>query len=313
MRTRRLLRIAAASALLAAAPLASAAADALRVVATTPDLAAIARAVGGDRVDVSAIARPTEDPHFVDAKPSFVRTLNDADVLVEGGAMLEAGWLPPLVDAARNPAIAPGAAAHVVASQGITLRDVPTALDRSMGDVHPLGNPHYLLDPLNAKTAAGTIAAGLCAVDAASCAQYREGAARFAAAIDAKLPEWQARLAPAKGAKVVTYHKTFDYFADRFGLQVVDNLEPKPGIPPSPTHVAELVPKMQREQVKLVLIEPNRERQTPEFIAGKTGARVVPLPIMPGGDEAADYVALIDYDVGQVADAVASAPGEAAR
>jgi ABC-type Zn uptake system ZnuABC Zn-binding protein ZnuA len=310
MRTTRKTLLALASGVLCAISLARAA-EPLRVVATTPDLAAIARAVGGDRVEVSAIARPTEDPHFVDPRPSFVRTLNEADVLIEGGAQLEAGWLPTLVDGARNPEIAIGAPGRIVASEGITLRDVPTRLDRSMGDVHPLGNPHYLLDPLNAKVAAGTIARGLCAADAAGCAAYREGADRFGAAIDAKLPEWQAELAGVKGTKVVTYHKNFDYFADRFGLVVVDNLEPKPGIAPSPTHVAALVPRMQAEQVKLVLIEPNRERGTPEFVAEKAGARVVGLPIMPGGEEAADYLGLIDHDVRQVAEA-AKAGGAAA-
>jgi len=289
------------------------AADTLAVVATTPDLGAIARAVGGDRVEVTSIARPTEDPHFVDARPSFVRTLNKADVLVEGGAYLEAGWLPPLVDGARNSKIAAGAPGRIVASQGIALRDVPTSLDRSMGDVHPLGNPHYLLDPVNAKTAAGTIAAGLCAVDAAGCDLYREGAQRFAAAIDAKLPQWQSALAAVKGAKVVTYHKNFDYLADRFGLVVFDNLEPKPGIPPSPTHIAELVPRMQAAGVKLILVEPNREQQTPEFVADKTGARVVPLPLMPGGEEASDYVALIDYDVKQIAAAAKATGAPGAR
>jgi ABC-type Zn uptake system ZnuABC Zn-binding protein ZnuA len=283
------------------------AADSLRVVATTPDLAEIARTVGGDRVDVSSIARPTEDPHFVDPRPSFVRTLNEADVLIEGGAQLEAGWLPTLVDGARNPKIAPGGASRIVASQGIALRDVPTRLDRSMGDVHPLGNPHYLLDPVNAKTVAATIAAGLCAADAAGCAGHRDGAARFAAAIDAKLPEWQDRLAAVKGAKVVTYHKNFDYFADRFGLVVVDNLEPKPGIPPSPAHVAALVPRMQAEGVKLLLVEPNREQQTPEFVAEKTGARIVALPLMPGAEGTSDYVGLIDFDVKQLADAAKEA------
>jgi zinc/manganese transport system substrate-binding protein len=310
--TRRTLSVCVGLALTALAASALAA-DTLAVVATTPDLGAIARSVGGDRVEVTSIARPTEDPHFVDARPSFVRTLNKADVLIEGGAYLEAGWLPPLVDGARNSKIAAGAPGRIVASQGIALRDVPTSLDRSMGDVHPLGNPHYLLDPVNAKTAAGTIAAGFCAADAAGCDLYREGAQRFAAAIDAKLPQWQSALAAVKGAKVVTYHKNFDYLADRFGLVVFDNLEPKPGIPPSPTHIAELVPRMQAAGVKLILVEPNREQQTPEFVADKTGARVVPLPLMPGGEEASDYVALIDYDVKQIAAAAKATGAPGAR
>lgn len=283
-------------------------ADRIRVVATTPDLAKIASAVGGENVEVSAIARPTEDPHFVDARPSFIRSLNGADVLIEGGAQLEAGWLPPLVDGARNPRIALSAPGRIVASEGVELIDVPDRLDRSMGDVHPLGNPHYLLDPVNAKTVARTIAKGLCAVDGSRCASYEDGAMRFAAAIDAKLPEWQAQLAPMKGLKIVTYHKNYDYFARRFGLDVVGNLEPKPGIPPSPSHVTELILRMQQDHVKLIVSEPNRERQNPEFVAEKTGARVVLLPIMPGGEEAPDYIDLINYDVHLIASA-AGAPG----
>ena len=279
------------------------AADKLRVVATTADLGAIAAAVGGDAVLVTTLARPTEDPHFVDAKPSFIRILNQADVLVEGGAALEAGWLPPLLDGARNPRIQSGAPGRVVASEGITLREVPSQLDRAQGDVHPFGNPHFLLDPANARIVAATIARALCAVDHARCEGYEARAKAFAGTIDAKLPGWQAAPAPARGQKVVAYHKSFDYLAAPFGLEILDTLEPKPGIPPSPTHVAELVPRMQAAGVRVILIEPYRERQTPDLVAGKTGARVVVLPIMPDKD-APDYVGFIDHDVGTIAAAL---------
>jgi len=275
-------------------------ADKIQVVATTPDLASIARAVGGDTVEVTALARPTEDPHFVDPKPSYILRLNKADVLIEGGATLEAGWLPPLLDGARNPRIALGAPGRVVASQGISLLEVPAALDRSMGDVHPYGNPHYLLDPVNAQTVAQTIAGALCGVDHDHCDGYEARARQFRAAIDAKLPQWQSALSGARGQKVVTYHKNFDYLARRFGLDVVDTLEPKPGIPPSPTHLAELIPKMKAQGVRLIIVEPNREQRSPEFVAEKTGARVLLLPIMPGDGEAVDYIGLIDYDVQQL-------------
>ncbi|MBI1813602.1 MAG: zinc ABC transporter substrate-binding protein [Deltaproteobacteria bacterium] len=280
------------------------AADKLRVVATTPDLAAIARAVGGDFVDVTSIARPNEDPHFVDARPSFIRVLNQADVLIEGGAQLEAGWLPPLVEGARNSRIAVGSPGRVVASEGIALLDVPAQLNRAMGDVHALGNPHYLLDPLNAKTVAATIVTGLCVSDSTHCASYQDGARKFSADIDARLIVWQALLEPVRGTKVVTYHRDFDYFAQRFGLDVVDTLEPKPGIPPSPTHLVELIPKMQSDHVRLIIVEPNRERQNPDFVSEKTGARVLLLPIMPGGEQAVEYIELIDYNVRQVAAAL---------
>jgi ABC-type Zn uptake system ZnuABC Zn-binding protein ZnuA len=279
-------------------------ADPLKIVATTPDIAAIARAVGGDRVEVTALARPTEDPHFVDPKPSYILLLNKADLLIEGGAGLEAGWLPPLLDSARNPRIALGAPGRVVASQGITLLDVPAVLDRSMGDVHPYGNSHYLLDPVNAETVAQTIADALCGVDHEHCDAYQSRAREFRATIDAKLPEWQSLLGPARDRKVVTYHKNFDYFARRFGLEVVGTLEPKPGIPPSPAHLAALIPRMKAQDVRLIIAEPNRERQNPEFVAEKTGARLLLLPIMPGGEDTVDYVALIDYDVRQVAGAL---------
>src|SRR5581483_8624262 len=295
------LRTLALTCLLAAPALA---ADALRVVATTADLGAIAAAVGGDAVEVTTLARAAEDPHFVDAKPSFIRTLNRAQVLIEGGAALEAGWLPPLLDGARNTKLAPGAPGRVVASRDVALRDVPSALDRAMGDIHPYGNPHFLLDPANAKTVAAEIAAALCAVDGARCAGYRSGADGFRAAIDAKLPEWQRTLAPARGTKVVTYHKDYDYFAARFGLDVLGNLEPKPGIPPSPTHLAELVPRMVAAKARLVLVEPFRERQTADFVAGKTEAKVVVLPIMPTGSGPDAYVAMIDEDVRRVAEAL---------
>jgi zinc/manganese transport system substrate-binding protein len=279
-------------------------ADKLRIVATTPDLAAIARAVGGDDVEVTAIARPTEDPHFVDPKPSYILLLNKADMLIEGGAALEAGWLPPLLDSARNPRIALGAPGRVIASQGVSLLEVPTVADRSMGDVHPFGNPHYLLDPANAKTVAQTIAEALCGIDHEHCDGYAARAGQFRATIDAKLPEWQSLLGAVRGQKVVTYHKNFDYFARRFGLDVVGTLEPKPGIPPSPTHLAQLIPRMRAQGVRLIIVEPNRERQNPDFVAEKTGARVLVLPIMPGGEEAIDYVGLIDYSVRRVASAV---------
>ena len=284
-----------------AAPLAGAE-ERLKVLATTADLAAIAVAVGGDAAEVNVVARPTEDPHFVDAKPSFIRVLNQADVLIEGGAALEAGWLPPLVDSARNPRIAVGGQGRIVASDAIQLKDVPTRLDRSQGDVHPYGNPHYLLDPVNGGLVAGAIARGLCAVDGTRCETYTANAARLTAALDAKMPEWQQALAPARGQKIVTYHKNFDYLAERFGLEVVGNLEPKPGIPPSPTHLAELVPRMQAAKVRAILIEPYRERQTPDFVASKTGAQIVVLPIMPEGR---DYIAFIDQDVRTLAKALA--------
>jgi zinc/manganese transport system substrate-binding protein len=278
----------------------------LTVITTTPDLAALVRAVGGADLDVRFIARPTEDPHFVDAKPSYAKLLNDADALVEGGAALESGWLPPLLDTARNPRLALGAPGRIVAARGIRLLDAPSELSRAQGDVHPFGNPHYLLDPRNGGIAAGTIAEALARLDPPAADRYRANLARFRAALAEKLTAWEQLVAPYRGLGVVTYHKNFDYFAERFGLEVVGSLEPKPGIPPSPAHVDELIRRMQSRGTKLILIEPNRERKVPDFVAEKAGARVVLLPIMPGVPEAPEYIDLIDYDVRQI---VAAARG----
>jgi zinc/manganese transport system substrate-binding protein len=277
----------------------------LAVVATTSDLAALARAVGGADTDVRAIARPTEDPHFVDAKPSYAKLLNGADLLIDGGAALESGWLPPLLDAARNPKLAPGAAGRVVAAAGIGLLEVPTTLSRAQGDVHPLGNPHYLLDPGNGGIAAATIADAMATVDPGNAERYRANLARFRSALESKLAEWDLLMKPHRGLKLVTYHKSFDYLAKRFGLEIVGMLEPKPGIPPSPAYLAELIPRMRAAKVQLILIEPNRERQVPDFVAEKTGARVLALPIMPGVPEAPEYLDLIDHDLKEIAAAAA--------
>jgi ABC-type Zn uptake system ZnuABC Zn-binding protein ZnuA len=277
-------------------------------VATTADLAAVARAVGGDHVEVTTLARPTEDPHFVDPRPSFIRTLNRADVLIEGGASLETGWLSPILDNARNPRVSLGAPGHVVAARGLALLNVPTVLDRSMGDVHPQGNPHFMLDPIAAKTVAQNIQIGFCAVDAPQCASYEAGLGAFRDAIDANLAVWQSMLAPMKGTKVVTYHREYDYFFRRFGMEVVGTLEPKPGIPPSPSHLTQLVPRMRAEHVRLIVIEPFREHNNPDFVAENTGARVLRLPPMPDGETTSDYIGLIDFDVRQLVDALAEAP-----
>jgi zinc/manganese transport system substrate-binding protein len=280
-------------------PSTSPAADKLKVVATTPDFAAVARAVGGDRVEVTALARPTEDPHFVDAKPSHIITLNHADVLIEGGADLEVGWLPPLMDGARNPKIALGAPGHIRASEGIQLLDVPAVLDRSQGDVHGAGNPHLMMDPANARLVAQRVADTFCGLDAPSCSTYRANLDAFQAQLDAKTQEWTVALAPFKGMPIVTYHTTWRYFAERFGLVSEIFLEPKPGIPPSPPHLAEVIQQMNERKIRLVLVEPFQSRKTAEAVAARTNAVVVDVCQFPGGLPGTenDYIALIDADV----------------
>lgn len=279
---------------------------ALNVVATLPDFASIARDIGGDRVSVSSLAKGTEDPHFIDARPSFVRALNKADVLIEGGADLEVGWLPPLVNNARNSRILGTAPGHILASRGIRLLEVPTGpIDRSMGDVHPGGNPHYSLDPANGKVIAATIADALAKLDPAGAAVFQSNQRRFDEQLEAKLGEWTRALAPYKGTKVVTYHKSFDYLLERFGFELVGTIEPRPGLEPSPTHINALIPKAREAGVRLVIIEPNRPRRTPQRVAEGVGAKLVVLPIMVNGAEAAtNYVSLFDYTVGQLSAAL---------
>jgi zinc/manganese transport system substrate-binding protein len=272
----------AALALVALAGTGSAAAAQLRVVATTPDLASLAREVGGTAVKVTALAKPTEDPHFVDAKPSHIVTLNRADVLVEGGAELELGWLPPLLENARNSKIAAGSPGRVVASEGIRLIEIPTSFDRSKGDIHSLGNPHFMVDPVNAKIVARNIAEHLAQVDPKSAALYRANLAKFSAKLDAKLADWQKQLAPYRGAKIVTYHKDFGYLANRFGLQIVETLEPKPGIAPSPAHLAQVIGTMKAASAHVILVQPFQNRRTAETVARQTGAVVLDFPQQPG-------------------------------
>ncbi|HEY5547481.1 MAG TPA: metal ABC transporter substrate-binding protein [Gemmatimonadaceae bacterium] len=268
----------------------------LSVVATTPDLASLAKAIGGDAVDVKALAKPTEDSHFVDAKPSHIVTLNRADVLIEGGAELELGWLPPLLESARNSRIAAGAPGRVVASHGIKMLEIPETFDRSKGDVHALGNPHFMIDPLNAKIIAADIADHLAQVDPKSADVFKANLQAFNTALDAKLAEWQKQLAPYRGAKIVTYHKDFVYLAERFGLVVVETLEPKPGIAPSPAHLAKVITTMRAEKARVILVQPYQNRRTAETVARQTDAVVLDVSQQPGAIKGTDtYLDLMDH------------------
>jgi len=260
----------------------SAASAQLRVVATTPDLGSVAKEIGGNLVTVVALAKPTEDPHYVDAKPSHIVTLNRADALIEGGAELELGWLPPLLENSRNAKISAGAPGRIVASQGVRMMEIPTSFDRSKGDVHSLGNPHFLIDPVNVKIIARNIADHFAQIDAKSAATYRANLAKFNARVDSKLAGWQSQLAPYRGAKIVTYHKDFVYLAARFGLSIVGELEPKPGISPSPAHLASLITKMKASNARVILVQPFQGRRTAETVARQSGAVVLDLPQQPG-------------------------------
>jgi zinc/manganese transport system substrate-binding protein len=304
MQTIGMLKMASA-ALIALSGIGAPAAKKLNVVATLPDLAALARDIGGDAVTVTALAKPTEDPHFVDAKPSHLVTLNRADVLIEGGAELELGWLPPLLDNARNDKIAPGAPGRIVASKGIRMLEVPATFDRSKGDVHSLGNPHFLLDPLNAKIIAAQIAEHLAKVAPASAETFKANLQRFDATVDRKLAEWQKLLEPYRGAKLVTYHKDFVYLGERFHLDIVENLEPKPGIAPSPAHLAKVVSTMRATKARVILVQPYQNRKTAETVARQTGATVLDIPQQPGAiPNTATYFDLMDHLVRTLAAAL---------
>ncbi|MFL6515717.1 MAG: metal ABC transporter substrate-binding protein [Chthoniobacterales bacterium] len=267
----------------------------LNVVATLPDFGALTREIGGNNVVVTVLAKPTEDPHFVDARPSFVVALRNADVLVEGGAELEIGWLPPLLQNARNPKIDTGKPGRVVASQGIKLMNVPTEVTRAAGDVHVLGNPHFATDPIIAKAIALHISQALSALDAANAAAYQANYKTFETTINAKLQQWGAAMLPFKGRPVVAYHDSWPYFAHRFGISIDIFLEPKPGIPPSPSHLAEVIAQMKAQHIKAIIVEPFHDRKIAEKVAAETGAKVVDFAQFPGGLPGTDtYVQLID-------------------
>ena len=267
----------------------------LNVVATTPDLGALARAVGGDRIELTTLAKPTEDPHFVDAKPSFIVKLNHADVLIEGGAELEAGWLTPLLEGARNPRLAAGRPGRIAAAEGVPLLEIPAVLDRSQGDIHAAGNPHFLTDPVNAKIVAAHIARVLTELDAGSAATYQTNLKKFTEELDAKLAEWQKLAASFIGRPLVTYHSYWIYFGHRFGWPMELFLEPKPGIPPTPAHLAEVITKMKAGNLKLVVVQPYQNRKTAETVAGHTGAVVLDFPSFPGGKGTEGYLEWMDF------------------
>lgn len=296
-------------AILAAALLVSAspARAAMKVVATTGEYGALASEIGGARVSVTTIAKPTEDPHFVDARPSQIVALNRADVLIEGGAELEVGWLPPLLDGARNSKILAGAPGRVVASEGVQLLDIPLAADRSQGDTHVAGNPHFMLDPLNSRIVAEHIARVFSALDPAGATIYKTNAVNFETSLAAKMKEWTAILAPYAGRQIVTYHPTWRYFGRRFELKADTFLEPKPGIPPSPPHLAKVMQKMQAENIRVLLVEPYQPRKTAEAVVSRTRGILVDVCQFPGAlPGTPTYLQLIDTVVKRVAEALAT-------
>jgi len=284
----------------------------LNVIATTEDLASIAREVGGDRITVESIARGYQDPHFVEAKPSFILKLQKADLLIVVGRELEIGWLPPLIQQSRNAKVQVGAEGYLDASQGVRILEIPTGqITRAMGDVHPQGNPHYWLDPENGRAIAKSISDKLSQFRPGDRAYFDQRLTAFGARLSEAEKKWLAMMAPYKGTKVVTYHRSFPNFADRFGLDIVGYVEPRPGIPPSPGHTLELIQEMKRQNIKLILVEPYFDLKTPESIARATGATVLVMPPSVGGvKEAGDFFGLFDYDVTLLVNALKAAAGK---
>jgi ABC-type Zn uptake system ZnuABC Zn-binding protein ZnuA len=287
-------------ALLAAQP--AAAAGKLNVVAATTDLAALATEVGGDRVAVTAIAKGYQDPHFVEAKPSFLLNLRRADLLVVVGLELEIGWLPPLINQCGNPKVQPAAQGYFDASRFAEILEIPTTqVSRALGDVHPMGNPHYWLDPANGVRVAAGLAQKLAQLSPGDAGYFQQRLEDFRKRMDAAQKRWDDQMKPYRGRKVITYHQSWPNFLKRFGLQVADYVEPRPGIPPSPAHVVELIALMKRQGVKLILVEPYFDLKTPQSVARETGGQVVVLmPSVGGNGETGDYLKLFDYDVNQL-------------
>jgi ABC-type Zn uptake system ZnuABC Zn-binding protein ZnuA len=282
------------------------AAEKLKVVTTTADIASLASEVGGDRITVTSIARGYQDPHFVEPKPSFLLLLRNADLLAVVGLDLEAGWLPPLLDQSRNNNIRPGSRGYLDVSTGVQVLDRPTgAVNRSMGDVHPQGNPHYWLDPANAVRIAIQIERRLAELRPADAAYFAARLDDFKQRINAANKRWLSTLAPYRGAKIVTYHNSWPNFARHFNLNVVGFVEPKPGVPPSPSHTFQLINQMKTQKVKVVLMEPYFDHKTPQSIADRTGAQLVVIyPSVGGVKGTEDYIKLFDYNVANLVKAL---------
>ena len=279
----------------------SANAGTIKVVTTTTDLRSITEFIGGNKVSVSSIATGYQNPHFVDPKPSYIISLSGADLFVTVGLDLETGWSPQLLTSSRNTKIQRGSAGYVDASVGVPLLQVPSSVNRSEGDIHIYGNPHYWLDPNNGKVIAGNIAAGLERVDPANKAFYEANLKAFRDKVDAKMKDWQAKMAPFKGAKIIAYHNEWVYFETRFGLQIVDFMEPKPGIPPSPSQLVKVIKEIGANKIKVIISSPYFTTNSTDVVSRQTGVKELTLGTSVGAfDSIKNYFDLFDYDINQL-------------
>ena len=279
----------------------------IRVVTTLTDLADFARAVGGNLVDVRSLATGVEDTHGVPMKPSFVPVMNRADLLILVGFDCEHAFLPALLEACKNPRIQINKSGYVDCSKGIVPRDVPKSTDHSEGDVHPYGNPHYVLDPVLAKTAIANIYNALVGFAPEHKAEFTRNRDVYLAELNAKIAEWEKAVKPLKGTKFVSYHEHWPYFAARFGLNYFGTIEIKPGIDPTARYIQELATAMKAEHVSIVVREPQFPEKVPKRIAEQTGATMITLPIMPGGvPHTETYIKMMDYIIHTTVAAVQS-------
>jgi zinc/manganese transport system substrate-binding protein len=297
---------------LLALPVGARAQGKLNIVATTEDLGALAREVGGDRVSVTSLAKGYQDPHFVDPKPSFILAVSRADLLIVVGRELEIGWLPPLLTSSRNSKIQQGGNGYLDASLNVKILEIPTAqITRAMGDVHPLGNPHYWLEPGNGRRIAEAIRDKLSQLAPANASYFAQRYSDFDTRLAAGEKRWDAAMAPYKGTKIVTFHRSWPNFMERWGLDVVGYVEPKPGIPPTPQHTIEVIDEMKRQGAKLIIVEPYFDLKTPQAIANQVGGKVLVLaPSVGGAKEATDYIQLFEYDVNQLTAALKQVTGK---
>ena len=273
-------------------------ADIIKIVTTTTDMKSIAEFIGGNKVSVTSIATGYQNPHFVDPKPSYIISLTKANLFVTVGLDLETGWSPQLLSSSRNTKIQKGAAGYVDASAGVNLLQVPAAANRAEGDIHIYGNPHYWLDPLNGKIIARNIANGLERVDPSNKSFYEANLVAFNNKIDAKLKEWQAKMAPYRGSKIIAYHNEWVYFEKRFGLQIVDFMEPKPGIPPTPSQLVKVIKEVSANKIKVIISSPYFTTSSSDVVAKQTGVKELTLATSVGAfDSIKDYFGLFDYNI----------------